>query len=658
MSAPRHLTIRWRLTQATVAASGIALALVTLVLMVYETRQFEEVLVHRISAEGDIVALNAASALLFRDPDAAAGTLAGLSAEESVRAAAIYDADGRLFAQFQRSPKAAGPPPALPAEFVEPRHASTSDALVLSRPITFQGSRLGTVLIHADTAEQGARLRSYTGLAAAAALGAFAVAVLLAASMHRSLSRPISSLAQTARLVAEKKDYSARAVGAGPGELGLLVATFNEMLDNLQKRDEALQETRRRLETTLEERTALYQEAEEANRMKDEFLATLSHELRTPMNAIVGWTSLMASGGLDPETTARAVASIDRNAKAQVRLIEDILDVSRIVSGKLRLKIQPVDLPSVVEAAVDSVRHAAEAKGVALHVGLDPGQGSIHGDGDRLQQVVWNLLSNAIKFTPRGGRVDVQLARANAHVELQVRDSGQGIKPEFLPHVFERFRQADSSSTRAHGGLGLGLAIVRHLVELHGGTVEARSEGESRGATFIVHLPVRPVPAAEDTGAGVPLPRVAATARVDDLTGVRVLVVEDDAESRSLLESMLARLGAEVEVAASAAEALAAVERRTPDVLLSDIEMPGEDGYSLIRRIRALPSPDGSRLPAAALTAYARTEDRIAALSAGFQFHLAKPVAASELAAVVASLARRGGSGLPPPPGGPPNPAR
>jgi signal transduction histidine kinase/ActR/RegA family two-component response regulator len=645
VSAPRHLTIRWRLTQATVAASGIALALVTLAFMVYETWRFEDVLVDRISAEGEIVALNAASALLFRDPDAAAGTLAGLSAEESVRAAAIYDADGRLFAQFKRPEEAAGPPRGLPPEFTEPRHTSTSDALWLSRPITFQGSRLGTVLIRADTTEQRALLRSYTGLAAAAALGAFAVAVLLATGMHRSLSRPISSLAQTARLVAEKKDYSARAMGAGPGELGLLVATFNEMLDNLQKRDEALQETRRRLEATLEERTALYREAEEANRIKDEFLATLSHELRTPMNAIVGWTSLMASGDLDPETTRRAVASIDRNAKAQVRLIEDILDVSRIVSGKLRLKIQPVELRSVVEAAVDSVRHAAEAKGVALHVAIDPDAGSIHGDGDRLQQVVWNLVSNAIKFTPRAGRVDVQLSRANAHVELQVRDSGQGIRPEFLPHVFERFRQADSSSTRAHGGLGLGLAIVRHLVEMHGGTVEARSDGEGRGAAFVVHLPIRPVRAAEPPAAGVPPPPLAGAARPEDLTGVRVLVVEDDAESRSLLESMLARLGAEVEVAASAGEALAAVQRHTPDVLLSDIEMPGEDGYSLIRRIRALPSQEGSRLPAAALTAYARTEDRIAALSAGFQFHLSKPVAAGELAAVVASLARRGASG-------------
>ena len=654
MNPPRHMTIRWRLTQSTVAASGIALALVTIAFMVYETRRFEEVLVDRVSAAAEIVGLNAASALLFRDPEAAAGTLAGLSAERSVRAAAIYSADGGLFAEFRRSADVPAPEATLPPGFTEARHAVLSDALVLSRPITFQGNRLGTVLIRAATAEQAARLRTYTGLAAAVALGAFGVAMLLAASMHRSLSRPILSLAQTARVVSEKKDYSARAVGAGPGELGLLVATFNEMLDSLQRRDEALQETRRRLETTLEERTALYREAEEANRVKDEFLATLSHELRTPMNAIVGWTSLLAAGDLDPQTTGRAIASIDRNAKAQVRLIEDILDVSRIVSGKLRLKIQPVDLPAVVEAAVDAVRHAAESKGVVLQVVLDQDAGPIHGDADRLQQIVWNLLSNAIKFTPRGGRVQVQLTRPNSHVELAVRDTGQGIKPEFLPHVFERFRQADSSSTRTHGGLGLGLAIVRHLVELHGGTVEATSEGEGRGAVFAVTLPISPFRAAEAARSGAPAPaaRLAnPSARPDDLPGVRVLVVEDDEESRGLLESMLERLGAEVEVAGSAAEAMAAVERRAPDVLLSDIEMPGEDGYSLIRRIRALPSTERSRLPAAALTAYARTEDRIAALSAGFQFHLAKPVAATELAAVVASLARRS-AGRTPPPGG------
>jgi signal transduction histidine kinase/ActR/RegA family two-component response regulator len=640
----RLLSIRWKLTQATVAASGIALALVSLTFMVYETRSLEQALVRRLSAEADIVALNAASALLFRDPESAAGTLAGLSAEPSVRWAAIYGSDGAHFAEFSHT--GAVPPPegrVLPADLLAAGHRSTADALVLSRPIAFQGTRLGTLLIHASLAERAERVRSYATLAGAVSLGAFGVAVLLAARMHRSISRPILNLAQTARAVSERKDYSVRASGAGPGELGLLAATFNDMLDNLQRRDEALQETRRRLETTVDERTALYHEAEQANRIKDEFLATLSHELRTPMNAIVGWTSLLAGGSLDEPTEARAVASIDRNAKAQVRLIEDILDVSRIVSGKLRLKVLPVDLPAVVEAAVDALRHAADAKGVQLQVVADADAGPIYGDADRLQQVVWNVVSNAIKFTPRGGSVFVQLSKPDSHVELLVRDTGAGIKPEFLPHVFERFRQADSSSTRAHGGLGLGLAIVRHLVELHGGTVHAASEGEGKGATFSVRLPLGAVRAAEEEPGAAPGLSTGARGSVDDLTGVRVLVVEDDQESRELLESMLARLGAEVEAAASAAEAMAALERRAPDVLLSDIEMPGENGYSLIRRIRALPDEQGGAVPAAALTAYARSEDRVAALTAGFQLHLAKPVAAAELAAVVASLAGRRG---------------
>jgi len=640
----RRQSIRWKLTQTTVAASGIALALVSLAFMAYEVRSLEQALLRRLSAEADIVALNAASALLFRDPDSAASTLAGLSAEPSVRWAGIYTSDGARFAEFSRT--GAGPVTeqrVLAAELAEAGHRLTADALLLSRPIVFQGTRLGTLLIRSSLAERGERLRSYVGLAAAVSLGAFAVAVLLAARMHRSISRPILSLAQTARAVSERKDHSVRAAGAGPGELGLLAATFNDMLDNLQRRDEALQETRRRLETTVEERTALYREAEQANRIKDEFLATLSHELRTPMNAIVGWTSLLAGGSLDPPTAARAVASIDRNAKAQVRLIEDILDVSRIVSGKLRLKVLPVDLPAVVEAAVDALRHAADAKGVRLQVVADAEAGPIYGDADRLQQVMWNLVSNAIKFTPRDGRVFVQLSKPDSHVELLVRDTGAGIKPEFLPHVFERFRQADSSSTRAHGGLGLGLAIVRHLAELHGGTVQATSEGEGKGATFSVRLPLGPLRAAEEEPAA-PVAAATATPRaVEDLTGVRVLVVEDDPESREVIESMLDRLGAEVETAASATEAMAALERRPPDVLLSDIEMPGENGYSLIRRIRALSSERGGRVPAAALTAYARSEDRIAALTAGFQLHLSKPVAGPELAAVVASLARRGG---------------
>ena len=382
-------------------------------------------------------------------------------------------------------------------------------------------------------------------------------------------------------------------------------------------------------------------EAEAANRTKDEFLATLSHELRTPLTSIVGWTKMLRSGQLDPETTARAIETIDRNARAQSQLISDILDISRIVSGKLRLNVRPVDLTPVVEAALDTVRPSAEAKGIRVQAVLDPAAGPVSGDADRLQQVVWNLLANAIKFTPRHGRVQVRLARIDSHVELRVEDTGVGIAPEFVPHVFELFRQRDGSPSRQHGGLGLGLALVKHLVELHGGSVECASPGEGLGAVFSVKLPLMIAATREpagvhptaETGAPVPAP--------PSLEGVSVLVVDDDPDARQLISLLLEERGARVVAVGSATEALAALESEHPDVLLSDIEMPGQDGYMLIRTIRSLPPARGGRIPAAALTAYARTEDRMQALLAGFHLHLPKPVQPAELAAVVASLAGR-----------------
>jgi signal transduction histidine kinase/CheY-like chemotaxis protein len=380
----------------------------------------------------------------------------------------------------------------------------------------------------------------------------------------------------------------------------------------------------------------LYREAQEANRIKDDFLATLSHELRTPLNAIVGWTKLLQDGQLDAATQARAIATIDRNARAQTQLIEDILDVSRIVAGKLSLDVRAVDLSAVIEGALDSVRHAAEAKGVRLVTEIARAVGPFAGDPDRLQQVAWNLVSNAIKFSTRGGTVRVRLRRSGGQAEISVQDDGLGIKPEFLPHVFERFRQADSSSTRPHGGLGLGLAIVRHLVELHGGSVEVSSPGEGKGSTFTVRLPLH-----EEAGPPEIPPRVPAAAATPQLSGVDVLVVEDESDARELIRTMLEQLGAAVVTASSAEEGLAALDERSLHVLLSDIEMPGMDGYSFMRAVRERPANRGGEIPAAALTAYARPEDRDAALRAGFQLHVAKPVQPAELAAVVSSLAGR-----------------
>ncbi len=381
-------------------------------------------------------------------------------------------------------------------------------------------------------------------------------------------------------------------------------------------------------------------QAESVNRMKDEFLATLSHELRTPLNAILGWAHLLTAGKADPATAQRALGVIRNNAMAQSQLIEDILDVSRIISGKLRLTLAPVSLREVMDAALDSVSPAAEAKSITVerHIDdLDP----INGDRDRLQQVFWNLLANAVKFTPREGCVRVRVARDGDDAVICVEDTGIGISPDFLPYVFDRFSQADGSATRRHGGLGLGMAIVRYLVELHGGTVRAESDGENRGAKFTIVLPIR---VSQPTGAAdeAPPPAVFEAAEAADLpqlSGLRILVVDDQPDARSFLGTLLQAQGATVCAAASTAEAIQTFARERPDVIVSDIAMPGEDGYDLIRRLRAFPALEGGLTPAVALTAYVRDEDVAAALHAGYQRHVRKPVIVSELIGAVAELA-------------------
>jgi PAS domain S-box-containing protein len=404
---------------------------------------------------------------------------------------------------------------------------------------------------------------------------------------------------------------------------------------------------RRRIHEVLQLRA---DELEQANRIKDEFLATLSHELRTPLTAMLGWSRLLRSGQLDDAGRERAVQIIERNAEAQSKLIEDLLDVSRIITGKLRLEVQPVALAPVVETVVNGLRPSAEAKLVRLDSFLDHAAGPVTGDSARLQQVVTNLLSNAIKFTPEGGRVEVRLERSEARARIVVRDTGVGISPDALPHVFERFHQADSSNTREHGGLGLGLAIVRHLVESHGGSVLAESPGEGLGAVFTVELPLTaapeqpPAPRRHELFSEQSRSTVAERELFGDpcaLEGVRVLLVEDERDTREFLKTILERCGAAVTEAGSAAEALAALEDAKPDVLVSDIGMPGENGYELIKRVRTLPAERGGRVPAVALTAYAGAKDRRRALLAGFHTHLAKPVEPDELLAVVASLGAR-----------------
>ena len=403
--------------------------------------------------------------------------------------------------------------------------------------------------------------------------------------------------------------------------------------------------TQEERELLLAREQAARAEAEAANRMKDEFLATLSHELRTPLNAMLGWTQMLRTRKLDEAKAARALETIDRNTKSLSQLIEDVLDVSRIITGKLHLNVRPVELVPVIEAALETVLPAANAKDIGIEVRLDPSSGTVLGDANRLQQVVWNLLSNAVKFTPKGGRVEVRLELIDSRVQIRVSDTGQGISPEFLPYVFERFRQADSTTTRSHGGLGLGLAIVRHLVELQGGTVHVESAGIGQGAKFIVNLPLRAVrlTASESESVQPMLRNEVPTLSPAILNGLRVLVVDDEADARELLTTLLGQYGAEVIVVATASEALETLQRLKPNVLVSDIGMPGEDGYALIRKVRLLDAEQGGQIAAVALTAYARAEDRINALGAGFQLHIPKPVNPEELVAVVANLAGQAG---------------
>ncbi len=437
-----------------------------------------------------------------------------------------------------------------------------------------------------------------------------------------------------------------------PAESYIGLASDDERLRailRLQQQAKSLQaeiEERQRVEESLRAALAREQvarsEAETANRMKDEFLANVSHELRTPLNAIIGWSHLLRNGRLDNATMARAVETIDRNARSQAQLIEDILDTSRIITGKLRLNKEPVDISSVINAAIDSVQLAVDSKSLQLEVTLDPSARHTIGDANRLQQVVWNLFANAIKFTPSGGRIEVKVERAGESMQIQVSDTGQGIGPDFLPYIFDRFRQADGTTTRQHGGLGLGLAIVRHLVELHGGTITAASAGQGAGSTFAIKLPLAPQGAARrKKSANALRVKESPVARVHSLPSlakVKVLLVDDDPDTLQMLSVMMGESKAVVQTAASVNEALEILEWYQPDVLVSDLAMPGEDGYALIDKVRALDARNGTRTPAVALTSYVRVEDRTHALSAGFNMFVPKPVQPDELIAAIANL--------------------
>jgi signal transduction histidine kinase/ActR/RegA family two-component response regulator len=637
----RDLPIRRKLVVMTVASTTVALLLASGGFLAWDILTYRNEILRDLAVQSRIIGENSAAPLVFNDDTAAGETLAALELRPRVIMACLYNADGRLFATYHRGRGTTCPPrPAAGVEF------GWSDAR-FAAPVTYINGTVGTLFIYRELGDVLERLLIGLGAVTTLLVLCTIVAVLIGSRLQQSIAQPLLDLAGIARRVSDTKDYGLRAVPISSDEIGVVVHAFNDMLDRIGERTEQLSRSNADLEREVDERkrmeverTMLLARERDANRLKDEFLATLSHELRTPLNAVLGWTRVLRATQPGQEKQARALESIERNARTQARLIEDLLEVSRIVTGKLRLQVRPADLAAIVDAAVDVSQPAAAAKRIRIEADIEARPAMTSGDPDRLQQVIWNLLSNAVKFTPVGGVVRVHLRRDHGFT-LTVQDTGIGIDPTFLPHMFEPFRQADGSASREHGGLGLGLAIVRQIVELHGGTVSARSEGANRGARFEVHLPSElgidaPGLRLDTSAAALPAPRVDPHL----LASVRVLVVDDEEDARELLKTTFEAFGADVTAASSTEEAMECFERSTPDVLVSDLGMPFEDGYALIRRVRARPPQHGGLVPAVALTAYASPNDRLMALSAGYQAHVAKPYEPAEVAALVRRLSR------------------
>jgi signal transduction histidine kinase/ActR/RegA family two-component response regulator len=599
MTRPPTGSIRRKLAALLMIASSVVLVSASVAYVAWDYFRFRADMQTALEAQAELVLDNTAAALTFHDIGDAREGLSMLSINPHVRLACLYGSDGTLFTEVRfDEPSSEGPCPAD----ARPGSRLTTNRLELTEQLTRGRSTGGTLFLVSDLEPLAERLQTQGAAVMVILLFGLLLSFLLSFLLQRVVAQPITALAGTAREIAERGDYSIRANRTSHDEIGVLVGAFNGMLDEI--------------ESSQRERALLLEREQEANRLKDEFLATLSHELRTPLNAIVGWVHLLRTGNLPEEERQHALARIDRNAHAQARLVQDLLDVSRITTGKLRLDIREMDLAVVVSNAIDACRPAADARKVAI-VTQFHGSFPTCGDPDRLQQVVWNLLTNAVRFTPSGGKVTVSITRDGFDV-LRVRDTGAGIDPQFVPHVFEPFRQADGASTRTHGGLGIGLTIVRRLTEMHGGTVEVSSDGLGLGATFTVTLPIRATRPATDA-----LPD---TTRVASLSGANVLVVDDDPDTLELLESTLKMAGARPLPATSVAEALLTVaDGPVVDAIVSDIAMPGQDGYTLITLLR---DRMGSAMPAAtlALTAYAGAADRKRALDAGFREHLAKPV--------------------------------
>jgi signal transduction histidine kinase/CheY-like chemotaxis protein len=637
----RDLPIRRKLLLMTLASSATAVMLASSGFLAWDVYQFRSEIENDVRVQTRLLAASVAAAVQFTDREAAAEDLGALQLRPRVEYACLYTAQNVLFVAYTRP--AAGPCPAAPPSV---SHIGW-DVFEIVGPVTHNTERVGTLYVRRELGDVEDRLRVGLAIVFLLVLVAVGGAFLVAARMQKSIASPLLKLAGTAGAISDSRDYSLRAESVSNDEIGVVVHAFNGMLDRIGERTVELSRANTELKREVEERrrvegerTAALERERQANRLKDEFLATLSHELRTPLNAVLGWTRVLRSSRVEPGTRDKALESIERNARAQARLIEDLLEVSRIVTGKLRLHVVEVDLADVVESAVEVVLPAAAAKRQRLSVDLRARPAFTAGDADRLQQIVWNLLSNAVKFTPPEGEIALRLEQRDGY-RLTVRDTGLGIDTRFLPHVFEPFRQADGTPSREHGGLGLGLAIAKQLVELHGGTITVRSEGLGTGATFEVHLPSVVTTSIPRIGRD-PIDAARPADVVDPhlLRDVRVLVVDDEEDARTLLQTALRQYGAAVATASTAEAAMAEIDRQQPDVVLSDIGMPNEDGLSLLRRLRARPAARGGLIPAVAITAYASPADRSAAETAGFQAHVAKPIEPGEIARLVARLGR------------------
>jgi signal transduction histidine kinase/ActR/RegA family two-component response regulator len=561
-----------------------------------------------VESQATVVADNAGAGLAFGDKQVVDEIVRALRVRPNIDLVCVYDKGGALFSHFHRPQFDC--PTRWPAVIPAAVPTAVKQALAGDHPV-------GTVYIRGNYSNLMNWMRQQSIVGSLALICGILVAVALTQYVQRYLSTPIVELASTLDRVAASGDYSTRAQQRTGDEVGRLVSSFNTMLGVIQKKDS--------------ERNELLQKSLDSNRIKDEFLATVSHELRTPLNAMLGWLQIIRTTDIDRETVQRALASIERNAQSQARVVEDLIELSRVVTGKLQLRTKPLDLRAVVEAALDVVRTAAAAKGVTLQLKLPPSAAQISGDRDRLQQVVWNLLSNAVKFTTSGGTVTIAVDVDDRSCSVVVTDTGIGISAEFLPFIFERFRQADQSTTREHGGLGLGLAIAKEITELHGGVLKAASGGRGHGTRFMLTLP-------RLSDADAPATR-SEYVEQPNLAGKRILVVDDDADSREIASRALAGTGAAVTQAESGVEALDHWRKGPFDVLICDLAMPGIDGYEVIRHIRRTPHGDGQPQRAIALTALASETDRQAVLAAGFDDHIVKPFDFQDLLRAVVKTA-------------------